>query len=476
MNRPGKYTIILMLALAMPGFVGAADRPADKEELKTVTLALHPADEPQPAMKYVLLPDMLERQPGNAAVLYNKLALEWTEIKDKDSVDKLLDASDRSLADLPIEEAKKTLSQCHYILDGLHRAARRESCDWQLTFREENPYTMLLPELAAMRSLSKLLVLQARVQIAEGKLDDAIVTLRTGYAMGRHMAQNSTVIGGLVGMAISQLMSRELLVLLEQPDAPNLYWALTNLPSPLVNLRSAFETEGKLIYLWYPEFQHLDDLPHTPEYWHSLLKRMWADFERSYGGTPPTKGVQELLTAGYTMARYPKARQTLIERGLSAERVDAMPVLEVMTRSALIVYDATWDRMLKWLCVPYWQARSELKEAESHLTSEAWRNGPLPEIGALIPSLAAASLAVARNDREICLLRTIEALRMYAAAHRGQLPAKLSDVTAVPIPIDPVTGQPFIYKLEGDKAVLEAATPEGMPPANGRRFQIRMVP
>ncbi len=44
---------------------------------------------------------------------------------------------------------------------------------------------------------------------------------------------------------------------------------------------------------------------------------------------------------------------------------------------------------------------------------------------------------------------------MYAADHGGKLPARLEDLT-VPIPIDPIHGKPFDYKIEGDSAVLRA--------------------
>ena len=36
----------------------------------------------------------------------------------------------------------------------------------------------------------------------------------------------------------------------------------------------------------------------------------------------------------------------------------------------------------------------------------------------------------------------------------GELPAALADVTVVPVPLDPVTGKPFEYRLEGETAVL----------------------
>ena len=58
-------------------------------------------------------------------------------------------------------------------------------------------------------------------------------------------------------------------------------------------------------------------------------------------------------------------------------------------------------------------------------------------------------------------------MRAYAAAHDGQLPASLNDVKDVPIPLDPVTGKPFEYKVVGGKATFE--TPE-VPRASRRNF------
>jgi hypothetical protein len=54
-------------------------------------------------------------------------------------------------------------------------------------------------------------------------------------------------------------------------------------------------------------------------------------------------------------------------------------------------------------------------------------------------------------EQQIALLRLVEALRLYAAEHDGKLPAQLADIT-VPLPVDPVTGKPFTYTLEGTTA------------------------
>jgi hypothetical protein len=52
-------------------------------------------------------------------------------------------------------------------------------------------------------------------------------------------------------------------------------------------------------------------------------------------------------------------------------------------------------------------------------------------------------------------------LRLYAAEHGGQLPGKLSDVQ-VPLPLDPFTGKPIRYALEGSTAHLRGGPPDGV--------------
>ena len=47
------------------------------------------------------------------------------------------------------------------------------------------------------------------------------------------------------------------------------------------------------------------------------------------------------------------------------------------------------------------------------------------------------------------------AVRMQAARDGGKLPAALADVTVVPVPNNPRTGQPFPYCVDGNRATLE---------------------
>jgi hypothetical protein len=51
-------------------------------------------------------------------------------------------------------------------------------------------------------------------------------------------------------------------------------------------------------------------------------------------------------------------------------------------------------------------------------------------------------------------MTTVEAIRSYAAAKRGKLPAHLEDITDTPAPNNPMTDKPFDYHVDGGVAIL----------------------
>ncbi len=92
----------------------------------------------------------------------------------------------------------------------------------------------------------------------------------------------------------------------------------------------------------------------------------------------------------------------------------------------------------------------------------------------LMPALAKTCAAQVRLERWVAGLRAAEALRQYAAAHEGKPPTKWNDITAVPRPLDPVTGNGFddFYHMKDGRAVLEVPPPPGQPVMLGRHFEL----
>ncbi len=163
-----RHLILLAMCLAtMPRasaaqvtkLVGPAE-PAAKAPA-VVQLVLYPAPEPKPALKYHLLPPLLDRKPGNAAVLYNKAVAERYQFyADGKAWEQIVKWMEMPLAELPKGKDREELART--VINGpelnfVHEGARCESCDWQLPFRDGNYIAMLLPDLQQSRGYTRFL-------------------------------------------------------------------------------------------------------------------------------------------------------------------------------------------------------------------------------------------------------------------------------------------------------------------------------
>src|SRR5262249_24330567 len=61
----------------------------------------------------------------------------------------------------------------------------------------------------------------------------------SGYALCHNYGKATRLIHVLIGAALTQVLDRTLEELIQQPDAPNLYWSLTVLPRPFLDYRLA---------------------------------------------------------------------------------------------------------------------------------------------------------------------------------------------------------------------------------------------
>jgi hypothetical protein len=407
-------------------------------------------------MKYRLLPTAGELTPGDAAPIYIRLAgLATTEGM------RQITARTSQWANLPLDQLP--VAECRTFVDGwagslrqLEFGARRQTCTWNYTLPEqkEEVIEILLPDAQAMRDWARLQALKARVEIAERKYDDAVRTIEAGISFGRHTGAGPFVINAMVGMACGQMMLGCVEELIAQPDAPNLYWALTALPRPLVGLRTALETERMQPEWLFPELTDLDRRRGEGE-WTSLLTRLHARMKsieqkiRATEGTgaQPAKSTLTDLAA-FRANALPAARAYAEERRSAAEGLpeDQVILLYIAGRCREL-----YDDQFKYGYLPYPDAMAASVGAEDRV--KALVGGPLDLFTSLMTSIRPALRGEARLERSVAALRVIEALRLHAAA-RGELPGALDQVTIVPVPIDPMTGQPFTYRREGETALL----------------------
>jgi hypothetical protein len=374
------------------------------------------------------------------------------------------------LKDFPCDEVREFLKSLDTTFAELDAAARCESCDWGLTERiREKGINTLLPDVQECREFASFLQLKIRLEVAERRYGDAIRSIQTGYALARHVADQPSVICALVGIAISQIITARLEELLQQPDAPNLYWALTDLPRPFVSLRKPLQGERIMVYATFPGMAEVAADPNAGPLNEEQMKKLAEQVRALLNdqGGEEWKRLKGELDRGLRLSeRYEAVKRRLIAEGRPKEKVDAMPPLQGALLDALERYDRYLEDVMAVESLPAWQARPVLEAAEKRRKEEDARaDGPALSTDKMLPALTKLFNARTRIDRRLAALRCVEAVRLYAAAHGGQLPKSLSEIKEVPIPVDPLTGQDFLYTVEADRAVLATTPSPSEPPA-----------
>jgi tetratricopeptide (TPR) repeat protein len=236
-------------------------------------------------------------------------------------------------------------------LDLLYQATRSKQCNWPFV-KPGQVSQQFMDDLSKYRQFAFILDVQAKLQIAQGRYDQAKETLKTSLTMAKHLGDAPTLVQEMVGIAIAAINQSRMEQWI-QSDAPSLYWALEDLPQPLVDVNKAIKIE-----------------------------------------TDNLKNYNFLLR---------------------------------------------------------WQFKKQLKPAHDMVLKQ-----------------------MNHVDRKIAALQCIEGLRLYAGSHDGKLPEKLSDVTDVKIPVDPVTKKPFSYKSTGSEAVLELEGTEGSEGRDAVRYELKL--
>jgi hypothetical protein len=480
MNRPRRWSVAACVALLVP-LAGADDKkpqaPTEEKWLVDRALTVSPQAAPVPALRYRLFPVSSERKDGNAVPMYLRLAHERSDAAKRYLHEHVDQWNALPLDRLPLEEARKFVDGFAYNLKQLDLGARRKTAEWNYALDSGSVFDVLLPDIHDMRYQARLLQLKARVEVAQGRYDDAVRTLQTAFSFSRQLSEVPFFISSLVAVSTAAPLTEVLLEMAQRPDAPNLYWALATLPRPLIDLRAASEFEQRTAEMQFPDLADLDR-PRTAEQWDAALARVRKEVERLTRMQHEDKN-QPAPIAG-TNSSDPAARSpdlaaakkylTDVTSRKSAD-VDAMPPAQVLLLWIYDAYQQSRDDVFKGAYLPFPQARPFMVEASRRHTeppaTEAARFARLWN-----PWIEKVLVTQIRLERMIAAVRVIEALRLHAAAHGGQLPEKLADVTAVPVPDDPGTGKPFEYQRNGDAAVLISRIPGVRLATDGLRYRI----
>jgi hypothetical protein len=467
------------------------ERFESKAHVHTNELTLYPQAEAQPALKYRLIPDAFDMIDGNAGIYYLKALgfLEQDPARERirtfcrEAFEKADEQSKRNgdyppsgwlsipPSELPLGEVRDYLKLSSFQVPFVREAARRDRFNMDRNLREvDDPIAYLLPEIQRMRELARTQSLRCRLAIAEGRIDDAIAIIGQQFALSRHMGQGDFLITNLVGMAVSSIAWNDALHLVQQKETPNLFWAFASMPTPLVGMRRSMAFERQFLLQQVKVLREVDEMPRSAEYWRDFLDRLLPQIGSlaSEFGLASFEKQPELTRAvlvGYVAAAYPGAKDYLQnECGMSDEQTKAYPTAQVVFLATVRFFDHWRDEYFKWSFLPFWQARTHgdarrINQAMKNASKQyGWFSAPTL---VLLPAVTVARTAQARQDQGIALIQTVEAVRMYAAAHDGKLPPSLDELP-VPAPIEPYTAKPIDYEFHDTHAVLNGYPLRGM--------------
>jgi hypothetical protein len=459
---------------------------------RRIKITVSPATFPYPLLKYRFNIYSTELESSNAAPLYSQAWAEYEKIyakaeknwyasneyfelkKSGASQDKIVgelfravplkpawpnDSYPKSVS--PEEEAKfyKSMEPVYQLLE---KASRMRIADWSYDV-EYKAITVSLDQLQNTRGLARFLSGKAGWEIRNGKYDDAAKTIRIGIAMGNHVAKSNvpTLYGILVGIAIHGIMQDKIMTLASQPDAPNLYPALTQIILPADAFQYAMQGEQFFLFLTpnaMPIFENIDKA--SPEDCRDRLEKVVTAFlpmQSEEWGTPPEKSkIAAAMTVLCTLC-YPQARDRLLAQGRKAEDIERLSVYQVVTPYVLEEIKAAYDRLLVAVTFPPGSSHTAiLLEDPIRAIRETIQSPVDAYLMLLLPRLDAAKRGHTRQHQMYELLKIIEGIRYYAAVHDGKLPESLAAIKEIPVATDdPMTGKPLGYKVEGRTVMID---------------------
>jgi hypothetical protein len=345
-------------------------------------------------------------------------------------------------------------------------AARLDTPDWDILQRiKSEGADLMLPELGSLKLLAMSLRVRFRCEIARRDFDAAIVTAKTMFGLARHLGEYPASVANRLGFSVADLALDTLEEMLQQPGCPNLYWALTDLPVPLVELRKGIQGDRALVDVELGQI--LGDTVMSETQLDDLVGRLSGrmGFARELMGQPPGGFRARLAPFVKDAARVRAAQARLAAAGGSRELIGKFLPTQVILLDEKRAYEVRRDEESKLLAFAPWQI-DVLNHDEPGKPRE---KGLLADF---LPQALGARYAQARLEQRVALLRHVEALRMHTAGSTGKLPDRLADV-GVPLPADPFSGKPFGYQLDGQTARLFGAVAKGEEKtAEHRRYEL----
>ena len=444
-------------------------------------LAVSPAPEPSPALRYRLYPGKWELRPGSALLHYARAQILFQQMAKETTTEWQQWATDE--ANPTDEQLSSAVDRLKYVYAELHGLAMSEDLTWDHRIRDlrgPEVYTFLLPDVQEARAMARLLRIRITHQIRQRDFDGVFSSVSDGFRLAEFVGQGETLIQKLVGIAIAAIMRDALEEVISTPGCPNLYWAIASVPPSLVNISQSAVWEFDNIQRVLPVLAEAEDA----EWSEAEATKKWATLVSDLGilsGDSSSAGRDSQLALAIASVTFvDSARQRLQAGGIEADRLSKLPALQVVLIDAAREVRRVSDDLAKAHLLPAYLADPVLEREDAKF--QTWlRENRLSSVGAaigglLFPAVRQVKVAETRTLLGHARLMTLEAIRMYASEHDGQLPKSLDQLSTVPAMPDPFTNKPFEYRVEAidgkPTLILTAAGPTNYRPLQELRATI----
>ena len=180
--------------------------------------------------------------PDNAALLYYQAFLLVPQAEDRTLTDLVANVASGAVA--PNDQVKEYIKNCRLAIDCALTATKLQHCNWGMQYSKG--FSAPLPYLAQVRSLSRLILADARILGAQGDHRQGLERCLATYRLAGHVG-DEVLISFLVGVAVSAQASKCVTDILGQmpADVGTLAW----LKSQLAAMPAASLTANKSMAL-----------------------------------------------------------------------------------------------------------------------------------------------------------------------------------------------------------------------------------
>ena len=149
--------------------------------------------------------------------------------------------------------------------------------------------------------------------------------MRINYKLGQDVNNSPFLVSALVGVAITGMADQSVIEYIAQPGAPNLYWALAEMPNPPITVRGALRQEMQLAKRMFPVL----DLPENESLTYAEWNARWNQFDQLGemgefigGSSTPPREAKSFIGVGTGLLGYSHAKKRLSEIGYSKQEVE----------------------------------------------------------------------------------------------------------------------------------------------------------